>query len=147
LILAEAYFALSEAYKRERLEKESRTEWVKAAALVAAAVCVINPLRPIGRADTIEWLYVNPAFAMLCAYGHAQHIFAAQSFDERRRLYQALQSVRLPCLDPLISEGNVTGGKFTTTWNLKLSAGEISILDALVTAFNLLAGAAEERTS
>jgi hypothetical protein len=139
-VLAEAYFALSEAYKRVRLRRDSRTEWVKAGALVAATVSVINPLRPAGRADKIEWPYVNPAFAMLCAYGHAQNIFAAQPFDERRRLYQSLQSIRLPCLDPIIREGNVTNGCFTSYWDLTLLPGEISMLDALVTAFNLLAG-------
>jgi hypothetical protein len=139
-ILAESYFALSEAYKRARLHDSSRTEWVKASALVAATVSVVNPLRPSGRADKIEWLYVNQAFAMLCAYGHAQSIFSEQPFDERRRLYQALQSIRLPCLDPIISEGNVNNGKFHSTWNIVLTPPEISTLDALVTMFNLLAG-------
>ncbi|MFZ1920203.1 MAG: hypothetical protein WAU57_01080, partial [Xanthobacteraceae bacterium] len=139
-VLAEAYFALSEAYKRVRLHDASRTEWVKASALVAATVSVVNPLRPGGRADRIEWMYVNQAFGMLCAYGHAQKIFLAQSFDERRRLLQSLQAMRLPCLDPLIAEGNVTNGQFRTAWSLTLSPGEISMLDALVTAFNLLAG-------
>jgi hypothetical protein len=138
-VLAEAYFALSEAYKRVRLHGASRTEWVKAGALVAATVSVVNPLRPAGRADQIEWLYVNPAFGMLCAYGHAQNVFAAQEFDERRRLYQTLQSIRLPCLDPIIAEGNVTDGNFQTWWNISLSDGETSMLDAVVTIFNLLA--------
>ncbi len=141
-VLAEAYFALSEAYKRVRLHDASRTEWVKASALVAATVSVINPLRPSGPADRIEWLYVNQAFGMLCAYGHAQSIFMAQPFDERRRLLQSLQAMRLPCLDPVIAEGNTTGGNFKSNWNVALSAGETSMLDALVTAFNLLAGTA-----
>ena len=92
--------------------------------------------------DRIEWLYVNQAFGMLCAYGHAQSIFMAQPFDERRRLLQSLQAMRLPCLDPVIAEGNTTGGNFKSNWNVALSAGETSMLDALVTAFNLLAGTA-----
>jgi hypothetical protein len=140
-ILAESYFALSEAYKRIRLQDSSLTEWVKAGALVAATVSVVNPLRPSGRADTIEWPYVNPAFALLCAYGHAHRIFTPQAFDERRRLYQALQSIRLPALDPIIAEGNSKNGIFSTNWNITLSAGEVSMLDALVTTFNLLGGA------
>lgn len=139
-VLAEAYSALREAYKRVRLRGTSRTEWVKASALVAATVSVVNPLRPSGRADKIEWPYVNPSFAMLCAYGHAQNIFTAQPFDEKRRLYQALQSIRLPCLDPIIAEGNVTHGNFHSNWNITLIPGETSMLDALVTNFNLLAG-------
>jgi hypothetical protein len=101
-ILAECYFALSEGYKRRRLRASSRTEWTKAAALVAATVNVVNPLRPSGRTDDPSWLYVNPAFGMLCAYGHAQHVFLAPPFDEKRRFYQTLQSLRLPCLDPLL---------------------------------------------
>jgi len=138
VILAESYFALSEAYKRKRLHRESRTEWSKTAALVAATVSVINPLRPRGRADDPTWLYVNPAFGMLCAYGHAQAVFFARRFDERRRLLQSLQSLRLPCLDPIIAEANATGGRFHSNWQIEISNNEMSQLDALVTAFMLL---------
>jgi hypothetical protein len=137
-ILAEAYFALSEAYKRKRLHRDSRTEWSKAGALVAATVSVVNPLRPSGRADDPAWIYVNPAFGMLCAYAHAQHVFSARPFDERRRLLQSLQSLRLPCLDPIISEGNATNGNFRSKWEIEISDGEMSQLDALVTSFVLL---------
>jgi hypothetical protein len=84
-------------------------------------------------------MYVNQEFGMLCASGHAQAAFIEQDFDERRRLYQSLQSIRLPCLDPIIREGNAQGGKFTSDWNVALSAAETSQLDALVTTFNLLA--------
>jgi hypothetical protein len=136
-ILSEGYFALSEGYKRKRLISGSRTEWTKAAALVAATVSVVNPFRPGGRVDDPTWLYINPAFSMLCAYGHAQNIFFARPFDERRRFYQSLQSVRLPCLDPIISEGNVSNGNFTSCWNINVSDAEMSILDALVSLFGI----------
>lgn len=79
-ILAESYFALSEAYKRRRLSPGSRTEWIKAAALTAATVAVVNPMRPTGIAINYRWPYVNPSFAMLCAYGHAHHMFFLDGF-------------------------------------------------------------------
>lgn len=138
VILAECYFALSEGYKRKRLHDTSRTEWTKAAALVAATVSVVNPLRPSGRVDDPSWLYINPSFGMLCAYGHARHIFFVRAFDDRRRFYQSLQSLRLPCLDPIIAEGNVTNGKFVSNWTIDISQGEMSQLDGLVTSFAIL---------
>ncbi len=46
-ILAEVYFALSEAYKRKRLKPGSRTEWTKAAAFTAIAVALVKPLREL----------------------------------------------------------------------------------------------------
>src|ERR1700680_907941 len=60
------------------------------------------------------------------------------SFDERRRLLQSLQSLRLPCLDPIIAEANATGGRFHSNWQIEISNNEMSQLDALVTAFMLL---------
>jgi hypothetical protein len=138
LVLAEAYFALSEAYKRKRLSSTSLTEWSKAGALVAATVSVISPLRPGGRIDDPTWLYLNPAFGMLCAYGHTQHVFFARPFDERRRFYQSLQSLRLPCLDYIIAEANKQNGNLTSTWELTLSDAEMSMLDVLVSSFVLL---------
>lgn len=137
-ILAECYFALSEAYKIERLPPGSRTNWIKAAALVAATVCAVNPLRPAGRSDSLEWLYINPQFALLCAYGHARSVFLPDRFDEKRRFYQSFQNVVLPSLAPIIAEGNASNGVFKSTWKITLSDSEKSYLDLLVSSFVLL---------
>jgi hypothetical protein len=84
---------------------------------------------------------------MLCAYGHAQQIFYARPFDERRRIFQALQGVRLPSLDQLIAEGNKTSGDFVTEWRIELSDAELSLLDTLVSLFALLLETEELRAA
>lgn len=137
-ILAECYFALSEAYKIDANRTGSRTEWVKSAALIATAVSVVNPLRPAGRCDKLEAMYANPAFGLLCAYGHARKIFVEPTFDQRRRLFQALRGARFPSLDAIIAEGNRNNGVLTTTWKLELVSGELSFLKMTVSKFHSL---------
>jgi hypothetical protein len=100
-------------------------------------VSVVNPMRPAGSTDDPAWLYINPAFGMLCAYGHAQAVFFARPFDEQRRFFQSFQSLRLPCLDPIIREWQVARA-FHSWWNIEISDGEMSQLDGLVTTFSLL---------
>ncbi len=136
-LLSEAYFALSEAYKKRRLKRESLTDWSKVAALTAVTVSVIKPIRPAGRADKPQWPYLNPAFGLFCAYGLSQAIFEYPEFDQRRRLYQSSQGVSLPCLQPIILEGIHTKGQFTSTWDLEhdISDSEMSYLDMVVTNF------------
>jgi hypothetical protein len=139
-ILAEAYFALSEGYKKKRLNPGARTEWSKAAALSAATVAIVDPLRPAARADTNDplWPYINPLFAMLCAYGHARNMFEWQRFDVKRRVYLALRGIELPSLDPIIQEVRTQNGRFTSTWDLTLSSREMAYLDLLVSVFDFL---------
>jgi hypothetical protein len=134
-ILAEAYFAISEAYKRERLKPGSRTEWTKAAAFSAATVAIVKPLRPIGAPTDPLWPLINPMFAMTCAYGHVRNMFGAKPFDEKNRMYRALMGLELPSLAVLIDEGNATRGKFQSKWEITLSRQELALLDLLVAYF------------
>jgi hypothetical protein len=134
-ILAEAYFAISEAYKRERLKPGSRTEWTKAAALAAATVAIVKPLRPVGAPNDPLWPLINPMFAMTCAYGYVRNMFGAKPFDEKHRMYRALMGLELPSLAALIEEGNATKGKFQSRWEITLSPHEIALLDLLVAYF------------
>ncbi len=137
LLMSEAYFALSEAYKKRRLKGTSRTEWCKAAALVAVSVSIVRPLRPAGPSNEVTWPYLNPNFGMLCAYGHAQEVFFATTFDAKRRLLHSLHSARLPCLDQVIAEANKLR-TLVTQWDLVLSDDELSYLDSLVVEFEAL---------
>jgi hypothetical protein len=134
-LLAEAYFALSEAYKKRRLKVKSLTDWTKVAALTAVTVSYVRPIRPAGRADSPQWPYLNPAFGLLCAYGLSQTVFEYPEFDQRRRFYQSLEGISLPCLNPVIAEGIATKGNFTSTWDLSgtITDPEIAYLDILVT--------------
>jgi hypothetical protein len=137
-ILAEAYFALSEAYKRRRLKSDSRSDWSKAAALTAITICAINPIRPAGPANAPEWPYLNPQFGLFCAHAFSQSVFTLPGFDQQRRLFQSLQSAKLPCLSPLIAEGNVNNGSFTSNWNIAISDNEMAYLDLMITMFVVL---------
>jgi hypothetical protein len=134
-LLSEAYFALSEAYKKRRLKTQSLTDWTKVAALTAVTVSFVRPIRPSGRVDSPHWPYLNPAFGLLCAYGLSQTVFEYPEFDQRRRFYQALEGISLPCLSPILAEGIATKGNFTSTWDLSqtISDSEIAYLDMLVT--------------
>jgi hypothetical protein len=139
-IVAECYFALTEAYK-QRWGLSGRTEGTKVAALTAAAIAVVKPIRPVPQAkklDDVQWLYVNPSFAIFAAYDGIAHAFYAQDFDERRRLFRSLQQLSLPCIDPIIAEGNATDGKFTTVWQLDPNHPDLAYLDVLVSYFEAL---------
>jgi hypothetical protein len=144
-ILAEAYFALSEAYKRRRLKDDSRSDWSKAAALTAITVSVINPIRPAGPANQPQWPYLNPQFGLLCAHSFSQKVFQLPGFDQQRRLFQSWQSAKLPCLSPIIAEGNANGGNFTSNWEISISDNEMAYLDLMITMFVILIGQPERK--
>jgi hypothetical protein len=99
---------------------------------------VVNPLRPAGRCDKLEAMYANPSFGLLCAFGQARRIFNEPTFDQRRRLQQALIYARFPSLDPIIAEGNLNNGILNSIWELKLVDGEKSFLHMIVTHFQAL---------
>jgi hypothetical protein len=47
VVLTHVYFALSEAYKAEFLKPGKGTDPTKQAAITCAAICAVNPLRPL----------------------------------------------------------------------------------------------------
>lgn len=139
-ILAECYFAMSEAYKRE-WKLAGRTEWTKVGALTAATIAVVKPLRPMpgsSKVNDVAWAYFNPSFAMFAAYDGIPGLFFARSFDEQRRVLRALARIEMPSLDPIIAEGNANNGVLTSDWCLTLTTQELSFLDLLVSYFVLL---------
>jgi hypothetical protein len=140
-IMAECYFAMSEAYKRQTLSPGARSEWTKVAALTAATIAVVNPIRPSARAADLgnpAWLYVNPSFAMFAAYDGIPNLFFAKDFDEQRRVLRSLRELRLPSLNPIIVEGVQADGNFTSDWYIDLNSSELSYLDLLISYFVLL---------
>ena len=139
-ITAECYFALTDAYKA-RWNLVGRTEGTKVAALTAAAIAVVKPLRPVATARKlvdVEWPYINPSFAIYAAYDGIPHAFYAHDFDEQRRILRSLRDLSLPCLAPILAEGNETDGNFVTTWDLDPDHSDMAYLDILVSYFEAL---------
>jgi hypothetical protein len=139
-ITAECYFALTDAYKA-RWGLTGRTEATKVAALTAAAIAVVKPIRPVAAAkklDDIQWPYVNPSFAIFAAYDGIPHAFYAHDFDEQRRVLRSLRDLTLTCVNPIIEEGNRTDGNFVTVWELDHNHPDLAYLDILVSYFESL---------
>jgi len=141
IILTEAYFALTDAYKRVHLSEGRRTEPIKQAALTCATIAVIKPLRPIGspEIDREEYLYINPMLAMRAACSIVEHPFDRRAFDDRRRFYRSLSLASLPSLDPLIDEANENDGVLSSDWHFVLTQHELRDLNHLISMFAVLA--------
>lgn len=139
-VLAEVYFAVSEAYKRLYLKPGSRTERVKVVALSVATVAYVSPLRPQdpAHADREELLYLNPMLAMRVATAIIKHPFEKRTPDDQRRFFRALAELDLPCAAPMIEEANSNGGVLTSNWQIDLAAADRSILNLLVSRFTVL---------
>jgi hypothetical protein len=139
-LLAEVYFALTDAYKAAFLSPGRRTEARKIAALTCASIAAVQPLRP--PASTIEreeYLYINPMFAMRCACAIVDHPWHKRAFDERRRFCKALMDIRLPCTDDMIADANANDGVILLgTYSLDLSPPERAFLHMLIGRFEVL---------
>jgi hypothetical protein len=139
VVLAESYFALTEAYKYHHLQPGKRTEEIKQAALTAATICVVKPLRPQhGAAATEEMIYCNQMLAMRAACAIVEHPFGSRAFDERRRFYRAIGDFALPAIAPLIAEANANNGELTTEFSFDLSLRERHDLNMLINMFAVL---------
>lgn len=140
IALAEAYFAISEAYKRVHLEEGRRTNPIKQAAFTCVAISVIRPLRPVDspEIDNEELLYVNQMLAMRASCAIIDHPFHKRAFDDQRRFYRSLSTLSLPSLDPLIGEVNNSDGKIISEYDLELSLTEQRELNFVVSMFTVL---------
>jgi hypothetical protein len=135
-LLAEVYFAITNAYKSGLLPPGSRTDPIKQAALTCAAVVTVNPIRPIStEIDQEEIIYANPMFAMRCACSIIDHPYHTRSFDERRRVYRGLPGLCVRPADAMIQEALQNDCRTTSTWTIELSSRERSQLDILVNMF------------
>jgi hypothetical protein len=89
-------------------------------------------------ATASQWPYLNQQFGLFSALAFSQNLFTLPGFDQQRRLFQSLQSAKLPCLSPIIAEGNANDGKFTSNWNISISDNEMAYLDLMITMFVIL---------
>lgn len=132
LLLARAYFLLSDAYKPIRNFPDSLTDDFKKAAISALAVMVVRPFSPLDPEqvdDEIVYL-ANPMMALACANSWAaeRNLFEHFPQDYLKRFYITLLNVRMPCLDGFIEAIN-SGGDYRSVDAIVLSPQEISILD------------------
>lgn len=138
VVVAECYFALSEAYKGPLLPVGARTQPPKMAAFSAAAIGVVKPIRPPTLPiEDEEYLYVNGMLAMRVGCGFVRHNFNKRSFDDRRRWYKSVQGHYLPSLNPILEEANANEYKISQVYSISLSAAEIAELETLIEAFSL----------
>jgi hypothetical protein len=138
-ILAHCYFAVSEAYKKIYLRDGHRTDLPKRAALMCATIVAVGPIRTVPGANdpelAAEAAYANPMLAMRISSSIIKHPFHKRPFDDRRRVYRAFFSFKLPSIDPILEEARTNNGAIPTDWQISLSAAEESLLNLLVDDF------------
>lgn len=135
-VLAHVYFAMSEAYKSEFLNPGTRTDPTKQAALTAAAICAVNPLRPISTSAVVEeHLYLNQMLAMRCACSIIEHPIHQRSFDEQRRIYLQMQRFVFPSVQPILDEAASNNGDIISNISMTLTRDEEQILKGLISLF------------
>lgn len=140
-VTAEAYFAVSEAFKREYLGPNHRSEPAKIAALTCAVISMVRPIRYVDPGNVVDEavLYVNAMVAMRAAVVIIDHPFHKRAFDDRRRFYRMLREIDLPCLTPILDEANQNDGVLTSNWQIQLQRSDRTTLNGLVTMFSVLA--------
>lgn len=135
-VLAHVYFAMSEAYKAEFLNPGKRTDPTKQAALTCAAICAVNPLRPIPtEAVHEEHLYVNQMLAMRCACSILDYPIQDLSFDEMRRICLHMRPFTFPSVKPVLDEAAANNGEIKSNLAIGLTTQEKQTLKGLVALF------------
>jgi hypothetical protein len=138
-LLAEIYFALSEAYKSVYLSPENRTNTPKIAALTCASIAVVKPLRPNNPViEDEEFIYVNGLLGLRAACAIVEHPFHTRSFDDIRRWCRSLDHFQMPSVQPIIAEAARNNGITNSTWAINLSSEERCKLDTLISMFSVL---------
>jgi hypothetical protein len=101
----------NEAYKSRFLNQGKGTDPTKQAALTCAAICAVNPLRPVPTDEVHEeHIYVNQMLAMRCACSIINHPVYLRSFDEQRRIYLQMQRFVFPSADVILDEAIENSG-------------------------------------
>lgn len=154
LLLTNAYFLISDAYKLRRGMQESRTHIYKVAAFTAAAIMAVRPIRV---SDTSNVVHIAVAQAnQQCAMRAAQALLGLDlerlDPDFLRRMYSSVFSlVDMPCLttylrafddrfskSPATFEQIETAIPFDDFNNMQFSSDELSIVEMLVNQFETL---------
>lgn len=135
-VLAHVYFAMSEAYKSEFLNTGSRTDPTKQAAITCAAICAVNPLRPLPtEAVHEEHLYINQMLGMRCGCAIINHPIQNLTFDAQRRIYLQMQRFQFPSIKPLLDEAAANNGEIKSTVSVKLTPAEEATLKGMIALF------------
>jgi hypothetical protein len=135
-ILAHVYFALSEAYKGKFLNDGKGTNPTKQAALACAAICAVNPLRPVpGEEVREEHIYMNQMLAMRCACAIINHPVYLRSFDEQRRIYLQMQRYSFPSVRTILDATIANNGYISSNIAISLTPDEEVIVKSLISLF------------
>jgi hypothetical protein len=138
-ILAHAYFAMSEAYKRTFLYPNKQTDPTKQAALSCAAIAFIKPLRPPdSRIQREEYIYVNAMLAMRASCAIVEHPFHTRDFDSQRRFFKQLDLLDLPNVTSIMNEASANGGVIKGNLQIALTRQEEYQLKSLINMFVVL---------
>src|SRR5580692_11744140 len=104
--------------------------------MTCAAICAVNPLRPIPTTEVIEeHLHINQMLAMRCACSIINHPVYLRSFDEQRRIYLYLQRFKFASVKPILDEAASNNGDITSNIAIKLTQDEEATLKGLVALF------------
>jgi hypothetical protein len=141
ILLAAAYFLLSDAYKPRRNQADSLTDEYKRAALSALAVMTIRPFVPFDpeRVDDM-WTYLaNPILALACANAWVPQRNIAEHFpfDYLKRFYLSLLALRIEAFGRFIDLVN-EGGDYREAKPLNLSSSDIMVVDDWVLKIYML---------
>jgi hypothetical protein len=141
LLMARAYFLLSDAYKPRRNDAGSLTDEYKRAALSALAVMAIRPFSPLApdNVTSMQVYLANPLLALACAnaWSAERNLFEFYPFDYLKRFYMSLHAVRLPSLDAFVEWAN-SGEEEARIDAIDLSSAEVALIDDWVLKFHML---------
>lgn len=137
--VAEAYFLLSEkAFKPKRIEANHKTTMPKIAALTCAAISTVNPIRfAVESSDVTAVRYANPMFAMQLACSVIDHPYHVRAFEERRRLYEQILGLELPCLQPFLDDRMAKKNTPLSSFELNFTRAEMREIEGLVSIFTV----------
>jgi hypothetical protein len=154
IVVANCYFLLSDAYKRRRGMENSRTHTYKVAALTAATIMALRPIR----ITDVVVVSAQVAFAnQQCSMRAAQALLGLDlekiDADFLRRLYASvLDQVELPCLAAYLNAFETAfptrdGVGFTEIENalpfdnysiLEMNPAELALIESLINQFTTL---------
>ena len=138
-ILAHAYFAMSEAYKKTFLYPDKQTDPTKQAALTCAAIAFIKPLRPPDlRIVREEYIYVNAMLAMRTSCAIVDHPFHSRDFDSQRRWFKQLDLLDVPNVTSIMTEAAANSGEVKGNIQISLTRQEEYQLKSLINMFVVL---------
>lgn len=87
----------------------------------------------------VETVIANPLFAVFCASSIINNDFTTLSVEMKRRLYNFLFTVRLPCLDAFrFSIGPAGTHPTTSGYDIDISDEELGAIDSLILIYELL---------